>query len=101
MTWSVAPPDTGGLIGAQLPCDRDPYEYRSKAVLLWTAEDLLGTGDFDQVDLQLAGHARAVASHVRRRAYQLRKDNDLRALDDAVLREVGGRLCAPLEGTER
>ncbi len=51
--------------------------------------------------LQLTGHARAVASDVRRRADQLPKSSGPKALADVVLREAEGRLSATLEGTVR
>jgi hypothetical protein len=55
----------------------------------------------EQIALQLTGHARAVASGVRRRADQLPKDSGPKALADVVLREAEGRLSAPIEGTVR
>lgn len=91
--------DPDGLIEAELPLDREPYECLVKAVLAWTDEDTLTTRDYEQIALQLTGHARAVASDVRRRANQLPKDNGPRALADVVLREAEGRLSATIEGT--
>ncbi|MEU9536952.1 DUF6415 family natural product biosynthesis protein [Streptomyces sp. NPDC048213] len=70
-----------------------------KAVLAWTGEDMLAERDYEQIGLQLTGHARAVASDVRRRADRLPKSSGRRALADVVLREAEGRLSAPLEGT--
>ncbi len=52
------------------------------------------TRDYEQIALQLTGHARAVASDVRRRADQLPKDSELKALADIVLREADGRQSA-------
>ncbi|MFJ8028399.1 DUF6415 family natural product biosynthesis protein [Streptomyces sp. NPDC096311] len=93
--------DPDGLIEAELPLDREPYECLVKAVLAWTGEDTLAERDYEQIGLQLTGHARAVASDVRRRADRLPKSSGRRALADVVLREAEGRLSAPLEGTVR
>lgn len=57
--------------------------------------------DYEQIALQLTGHARAIASDVRRRADQLPKDSGPRALADVVLCEAEGRLSVTLEGTVR
>lgn len=91
--------DPDGLIEAELPLDREPYESLVKAVLAWTGDDTLTTRDYEQIALQLTGHARAVASDVRRRADQLPKDSGPKALADVVLREAEGRLSATIEGT--
>ncbi|MER0443285.1 DUF6415 family natural product biosynthesis protein [Streptomyces sp. Edi4] len=93
--------DPDGLIEAELPLDREPYECLVKAVLAWTGEDTLAERDYEQIGLQLTGHARAVASDVRRRADRLPKSSGRRALADVVLREAEGRLSATLEGTVR
>jgi hypothetical protein len=93
--------DPDGLIEAELPLDREPYESLVKAVLVWTGEDTLTTRDLEQIALQLTGHARAVAADVRRRADQLPKDSGPKALADVVLREAEGRLSATIEGTDR
>ncbi|MEU2135340.1 DUF6415 family natural product biosynthesis protein [Streptomyces sp. NPDC018352] len=93
--------DPDGLIEAGLPLDREPYECLVKAVLAWTGPDTLAERDYEQISLQLTGHARAVASDVQRRANQLPKDSGPRALADVVLREAEGRLSATLEGTVR
>ncbi|MFF8638932.1 DUF6207 family protein [Streptomyces pilosus] len=51
-----------------------------KAVLAWTDQDALTARDLEQIALQLTGHARAVASDVRRRAGPSSKsDEQLRA----------------------
>lgn len=91
--------DPDGLIEAELPLDREPYESLVKAVLAWTSEDTLAVRGYEQIYLQLTGHARAVAADVRRRASQLPKSSGRRAFADVVLREVEGSLCATLEGT--
>ncbi|MFG2525754.1 DUF6415 family natural product biosynthesis protein [Streptomyces sp. NPDC048527] len=93
--------DPDGLIEAELPLDREPYECLVKAVLAWTGPDTMTTRDYEQIGLQLTGHARAVASDVRRRANQLPKSSGPRALADVVLREAEGQLSATLEGTVR
>ncbi|MFE9404054.1 DUF6415 family natural product biosynthesis protein [Streptomyces sp. NPDC006530] len=89
------------MIEAELPLDREPYECLVKAVLAWTGEDTLAECDYEQICLQLTGHACAVASGVRRRADQLPKNSGPRALADVVLREAKGRLSATAEGTVR
>ncbi|MCX0247934.1 DUF6415 family natural product biosynthesis protein [Streptomyces drozdowiczii] len=91
--------DPDGLIEAELPLDREPYECLVKAVLAWTDEDTLAVRDYEQIALQLTGHARALASDIRRRANQLPKSSGPRALADIVLREAEGQLSAPIEGT--
>ncbi|MET9984746.1 DUF6415 family natural product biosynthesis protein [Streptomyces rochei] len=93
--------DPDGLIEAGLPLDREPYESLVKAVLAWTDQDALTARDLEQIALQLTGHARAVASDVRRRADRLPKDSGPKALADVVLREAEGRLSVPIEGTAR
>ncbi|MEV6655034.1 restriction endonuclease [Streptomyces sp. NPDC051219] len=93
--------DPDGLIEAGLPLDREPHESLVKAVLAWTGEDTLTTRDYEQITLQLTGHARARAADVRRRADQLPKNSGLKALADVVLREAEGRLFATVEGTVR
>jgi hypothetical protein len=55
----------------------------------------------EQTALQLTGHARALASAVRRGADQLPKDSGPRALADIVLRQAEGRQSVTIEGTVR
>ncbi|MFI6730740.1 DUF6415 family natural product biosynthesis protein [Streptomyces atratus] len=93
--------DPDGLIEAELPFDREPYESLIKAVLAWTGPDTLTVRDYEQIALQLTGHARAIASDVRHRADQLPKESGPRPLADVVLREAEGQLSATLEGTVR
>lgn len=93
--------DPTGLIEAELPLDRAPYECLVKAVLAWTVEDTLAARDYEQIGLQLTGHSRAVAAEVRRRASRLPRGGGPRALADVVLGETEGRLSVPLEGTVR
>ncbi|MBX4177020.1 restriction endonuclease [Streptomyces geysiriensis] len=89
-----------GRIEAGLPLDREPYECLVKAVLVWTGEDTLTARDLKQI-APATGHARALASDVRRRADQLSKDSGPKALAEAVLCEAEGRLSVTIEGTAR
>ncbi|MGW5401328.1 DUF6415 family natural product biosynthesis protein [Streptomyces sp. NPDC003952] len=90
--------DPQGLIEAELPLDRAPHEALVTAVLAWKDPDL-NPRDYEQIALQLTGHARAVASDVRRHAAALPKGDGRGALAEVVLREADGRLSAPLKGT--
>ncbi|MFI6730769.1 DUF6415 family natural product biosynthesis protein [Streptomyces sp. R-74717] len=92
--------DPDGLIEAELPLDREPYECLVAAVLAWTDPDIQPR-DYAQIALQLTGHARAVASDVQRHADRLPKDSGRRALAEVVLAEAERRLSAPAEGTLR
>lgn len=92
--------DPDGLIEAELPLDRAPHEALVTAVLAWNDPDL-APRDYEQIALQLTGHARAVASDVRRLAAALPKSDGRGALAEVVLREADGRLTVPLEGTAR
>lgn len=92
--------DPHGLIEAELPLDRAPYEALVTAVLAWK-DSHLEPSDYEQIALQLTGHARAVAADVRRRAAALPKSDGRGALAEVVLRDVDGRLSAPLEATAR
>ncbi|MFE6625193.1 restriction endonuclease [Streptomyces sp. NPDC057740] len=97
--------DPRGLIEAELPLDRAPHEALVTAVLAWKNPDL-APRDYEQIALQLTGHARAVAADVRRHAAALPKNDGRGALAEVVLaevvlREADGRLAAPLEGTVR
>ncbi|MET7608224.1 DUF6415 family natural product biosynthesis protein [Streptomyces avermitilis] len=92
--------DPRGLIEAELPLDRAPHEALVTAVLAWKNPDL-APRDYEQIALQLTGHARAVAADVRRHAAALPKNDGRGALAEVVLREADGRLSAPLEGTAR
>ncbi|MFE2473470.1 DUF6415 family natural product biosynthesis protein [Streptomyces mirabilis] len=92
--------DPHGLIEAELPLDRAPYEALVTAVLAWK-DPHLEPRDYEQIALQLTGHARAVAADVRRHTAALPKNDGRGALAEVVLREADGRLSAPLEGTAR
>lgn len=90
--------DPRGLIEAELPLDRAPHEALVTAVLAWKNPDL-EPRDYEQIALQLTGHARAVAADVRRYAAALPKSDGRGALAEVILREADGRLSAPLKGT--
>ncbi|MER5371007.1 restriction endonuclease [Streptomyces sp. NPDC002722] len=92
--------DPHGLIEAELPLDRAPYEALVTAVLAWKNPHL-NPRDYEQIALQLTGHARAVAADVCRHAAVLPKSGGRGALAEVVLREADGRLSAPLERTAR
>ncbi|MER7982433.1 DUF6415 family natural product biosynthesis protein [Streptomyces sp. NPDC095817] len=90
--------DPQGLLDAELPLDRAPHEALVTAVLAWKDPDL-APSDYEQIALQLTGHAHAVASDVRRLAAALPKNDGRGAFAEVVLREADGRLSAPLKGT--
>lgn len=91
--------DPEGRFAAELPLDREPHESLVKAVLGWTDPSALQPCDYEQISLQLTGHARAVAADVQRRADRLPKDDSKRALADIVLGEAADRLSQPFQGT--
>ena len=90
--------DPQGLIEAELPLDRAPYEALVTAVLAWENPNLTSR-DYEQIALQLTGHARAVAADVERHAAALPKNDGRGALAEVILREAAGRLSAPIQGT--
>ena len=94
----TVPYDPAGLIEAGLPFDRAPYEALVTAVLAWTTPDL-AHGDYEQIALQLTGHARAVALDVDRKAAGPAQHNGRRAPAGDVLRETARRLSLPMQGT--
>ncbi|MFC8394580.1 DUF6415 family natural product biosynthesis protein [Streptomyces sp. NPDC057238] len=89
-----------GLVDTELPLGRAPYEALVTAVLAWQDPDLT-PGDYEQIALQLAGHARALAADVQRHAAALPKDDGRGALADVILREAAGRLSQPTQSTAR
>lgn len=93
--------DPEGLLDAELPLDREPHMSLVKAVLAWTDEVELPPSDYEQIALQLTGHARALASDVQRRVGRLSKDDARRALAEIVLVEAAGRLSQPSQATRR
>ncbi len=88
--------DPHGLLDAELPLDRAPYEALVTAVLAWQNPNLT-PGDFGQIALQLTGHARAVAADVQRHAAALPKNDGRGALAEVILREAAGRLSQPIQ----
>ncbi|MFD8937930.1 DUF6415 family natural product biosynthesis protein [Streptomyces sp. NPDC059578] len=92
--------DPQGLLDAELPLDRAPHEALVTAVLAWKNPDL-APRDYQQIALQLTGHARALAADVARHAAALPRNDGRGALADVVLREADGRLSVPLQGTAR
>lgn len=62
--------DPYGLVDAELPLDRAPYEALVTAVLAWQNPNLTPR-DYAQIALQLTAHARAVAADVQRHAAAL------------------------------
>lgn len=71
--------DPRGLIEAELPLDRAPHEALVTAVLAWKDPDL-EPRDYEQIALQLTGHARALAADVQRHAAALPKADGRGAL---------------------
>ncbi|MER5996428.1 DUF6415 family natural product biosynthesis protein [Streptomyces viridosporus] len=92
--------DPHGLVDAQLPLDRAPYEALVTAVLAWQSPNLTPR-DYEQIALQLTGHARALAADVQRHAAALPKNDGRGALAEVILREAAGRLSQPIQGTAR
>ncbi|MBB1260179.1 DUF6415 family natural product biosynthesis protein [Streptomyces alkaliterrae] len=90
--------DPDGLIEAELPLDRAPHEALVTAILACHDPDL-PPRDYEQIALQLTGHARAVAADVRRLTAALPKSDGRGALAEVVLEEADRRLSAPLKGT--
>lgn len=90
--------DPHGLVEAELPLDRAPHEALVTAVLAWKNPDV-EPRDYEQIALQLTGHARAVASDVRSHAAALPKNDGRGALAEVILREADRRLSTPLTGT--
>ncbi|WP_435599759.1 hypothetical protein [Streptomyces sp. C10-9-1] len=64
--------DHHGLVDAELPLDRAPYEALVTAVLAWQNPNLT-PADYEQIALQLTGHARALAADVQHHAAALPK----------------------------
>ncbi|GHG78457.1 hypothetical protein GCM10018980_77170 [Streptomyces capoamus] len=92
--------DPHGLLDAELPLARAPYEALVTAVLAW--QDLnLTPRDYEQIALQLTGHARTVAADVQRHAAALPKNDGRGALAEVILREAADRLSKPIQGPAR
>lgn len=94
----TAPHAPHGLADADLPLERAPYEALVTAVLEWKNPDLTPR-DYEQIVLQLTGHARALAADVQRHAAALPKNDGRGALAEGILREAAGRLSQPIRGT--
>ncbi|MGA4844811.1 DUF6415 family natural product biosynthesis protein [Streptomyces sp. G5(2025)] len=92
--------DPTGLMDVELPLDRAPHEALVTAVLAWKNPDLTPR-DYEQIALQLTGHARAVAADVQHHAAALPKNDGRGALAEVILREAAARLSQPLQGTAR
>ncbi|MEU2133114.1 restriction endonuclease [Streptomyces sp. NPDC018352] len=92
--------DPHGLIEAELPLDRVPYEALVTAVRAWKGPDLQPR-DYEQIAVRLTGHARAIATDVRRHAAVLPKSDGRGALAEAVPHEADRCRSAPLERTAR
>ncbi|MFE3144319.1 DUF6415 family natural product biosynthesis protein [Streptomyces scopuliridis] len=92
--------DPEGILAETLPLDRGPHLALAAAVLAWgTAPAGLRAADCAQISLLLTGHARCVASDVRRRFETLPQDSELRPVTEAVLRESVRRLSVPSQST--
>ncbi|MFE2498794.1 DUF6415 family natural product biosynthesis protein [Streptomyces scopuliridis] len=92
--------DPEGILAETLPLDRGPHLALAGAVLAWgTAPAGLRAADCAQISLLLTGHARCVASDVRRRFETLPQDSELRLVTEAVLRESVRRLSVPSQNT--
>lgn len=101
MTTYTVLHDPEGLIEAELPLDREPYMSLVKAVLAMADDAVLPPSDCEQVALQLTGHARAVASDVRRHCNTLPEDSNTRVLTEVVLDDADRQLSLPYEGAVR
>ncbi|WP_086708919.1 DUF6415 family natural product biosynthesis protein [Streptomyces antimycoticus] len=91
--------DPQGLLGAQLPLDREPHMALVKAVLAWTDAAKVPNGDCEQIALQLTGHSRAVLEDLRARCKGLPETARVRALTEEVIEETDRQLSAPWLGT--
>ncbi|CAL9673012.1 DUF6415 family natural product biosynthesis protein [Streptomyces sp. enrichment culture] len=97
-TYTVLHDPHGLVADANLPLHRVPYEALVTAVLAWQNPDLTPR-DYEQIALQLTGHARALAADVRRHAAALSTSDGRGALADVILREAAGRLAQPIQGS--
>ncbi|WP_329345531.1 restriction endonuclease (plasmid) [Streptomyces sp. NBC_01352] len=93
--------DPEGLIEAELPLDREPYMCLVAAVLAWDDDAVLPPSDCEQIALQLTGHARAVASDVRRYSDTMPIFNWTRIRAEVVLAKADLQLAEPYVGTAR
>ncbi|MFH9871600.1 DUF6415 family natural product biosynthesis protein [Streptomyces lydicus] len=95
--------DPDGRLDADLglPLDREPHMRLVQAVIAWDGPATLQPRDYDQIALQLTGHARAVAAEVRRYCAGLPSHAESRVLAEVVLEESDRRLAQPRLGTVR
>ncbi|MFF2331591.1 MULTISPECIES: DUF6415 family natural product biosynthesis protein [unclassified Streptomyces] len=91
--------DPDGLLGAELPLDREPHMALVKQVLGWEDMADVAPDDCQQIALQLTGHGRAVAADVRRLSADPTVPDEVRELAEVVLREADRRLSSPRLGT--
>ncbi|MCX4554562.1 restriction endonuclease [Streptomyces sp. NBC_01500] len=91
--------DPDGLLGAELPLDREPHMALAKEVLGWEDMADVERDDCLQIALQLTGHGRAVADDVRRLSADPAVPGEVRELAEVVLREADRRLSSTRMGT--
>ncbi|MFJ8982688.1 restriction endonuclease [Streptomyces sp. NPDC102282] len=91
--------DPEGLLGAELPLDREPHMALVKEVLGWEDMADVASGDCLQIALQLTGHGRAVAAEVRRLSADPAVPDEVRELAEVVLGEADRRLSSRRVGT--
>lgn len=91
--------DPDGLLGAELPLDREPHMALVKEVLAWEDMADVARDDCLQIALQLTGHGRAVADDVRRLLADPAVPREVRELAEVVLREADRRLPSRRMGT--
>ncbi|GGU48262.1 hypothetical protein GCM10010211_10590 [Streptomyces albospinus] len=86
-----------------LPLDRTTHLRLAHAIISAAADGSPGLADrdYEQIALQLTGHARLVAREVRGHCDRLPSHADPRVLAELVLDEVDRRLALPLLGTVR
>ncbi|MEF3119488.1 DUF6415 family natural product biosynthesis protein [Streptomyces chrestomyceticus] len=88
-------PSYDGIMARALPLDRGPYLALVTVVLTWSAPGPgLQPRDYEQIAVQLADHAGALADDVRRRCAALPAGSKARDLTETVLGEAGRRLSA-------
>ncbi|MEU6331991.1 restriction endonuclease [Streptomyces sp. NPDC047049] len=93
--------DPDGHLDAEpgLPLDREPHMGLARNVIDWSGTERLSTRDYDQIALQLTGHAHAVAADVRHRCAALSPRAEPRVLAELLLEEAERRLGQPRLGT--
>lgn len=92
--------DPDGRLGTEATTNRAVHTQLVKQVLTWDRTgSSLPPDDYQQIALQLTGHARLVAAELRHRTCTLPADSPQLALNDIVLDEADRRLSTPSEGT--